>query len=52
MAHHDDNHRFNRWARTYDRHWGHRFIFDRVHRKVLDLAAQEVVQPTAILDIG
>ena len=52
MAHHDDIHRFNRWARTYDRHWMQRFIFDRVHRTVLDLAAQEVVQPSAILDIG
>jgi ubiquinone/menaquinone biosynthesis C-methylase UbiE len=52
LAHHDDVHRFDRWARTYDRHWMQRLIFDRVHRTVLDLAAQEVVQPTAILDIG
>ena len=28
------------------------FIFDRVHRTVLELSAQEVVQPAAILDIG
>jgi ubiquinone/menaquinone biosynthesis C-methylase UbiE len=52
VAHKDDIRRFDRWARTYDRHWMQRFIFDRVHRTVLDVGAREVAQPTAILDIG
>jgi ubiquinone/menaquinone biosynthesis C-methylase UbiE len=52
VADHSDVHRFDQWARTYDRHWMQRFIFDRVHRTVLELAAQEAVRPRAILDIG
>jgi ubiquinone/menaquinone biosynthesis C-methylase UbiE len=52
VGHNHDVHRFNRWAQTYDRHWMQRFIFDRVHRTVLDLAVQEVMQPAAVLDIG
>lgn len=52
MAQHHDIDRFNRWAKTYDRHWMQRFLFDRVQRTALELAAREVAQPAAILDVG
>jgi len=52
MAQHHDIDRFNRWARTYDRHWMQRFLFDRVQQTALELAAQEFAQPAAILDVG
>ena len=44
--------RFNRWAKSYDRHWMQRLTFEPVHRTLLDLAAAEVPQPAAILDVG
>lgn len=47
-----DVERFDRWARSYDRHWMQRLIFEPVQRTVLDLAAAEVPRPSAILDIG
>lgn len=43
---------FNRWASTYERSWMQRVIFGPTQAAVLDLAATEVGQPTAILDIG
>jgi ubiquinone/menaquinone biosynthesis C-methylase UbiE len=52
MPHGHDVDRFNYMAKTYDRHWMQRMIFEPVQRTVLALAAQEVVQPTAILDVG
>lgn len=52
MAQNRDVDRFNRWARTYDRHWMQRFLFDRVQETALQLAAQEVPRPAAILDVG
>jgi ubiquinone/menaquinone biosynthesis C-methylase UbiE len=52
MAQRHDVDHFNRWARTYDRHWMQRVIFEPVQRTVLELAAQEVPRPTAILDVG
>lgn len=52
MAQHHDVDRFNRWARTYDRHWMQRFVFGRVQETALQLAAQEVPRPAAILDVG
>ena len=47
-----DVERFDHWAKSYDRHWMQRLTFEPVHRTVLDLAAVEVPQPDAILDVG
>lgn len=52
MAHSHDVDRFDRWARTYDRHWMQRRIFEPVQLTVLSLAAEEIAKPAAILDIG
>jgi ubiquinone/menaquinone biosynthesis C-methylase UbiE len=51
MAHHDID-RFNQWAQTYERHPMQRFIFGPVQETALQLAAQEVARPRAILDVG
>ena len=52
MAHRHDVDRFNRWAGDYDQHWMQRVIFEPVQRTVLKLAAEQVPQPDAILDVG
>jgi ubiquinone/menaquinone biosynthesis C-methylase UbiE len=52
MAHSHDVDRFNRWATSYDSHWMQRAIFAPIQRTVLQLAAEQVGQPGAILDIG
>lgn len=52
MAHGHDVDRFNRWASTYDRHWMQRIIFGPIQRTVLQLAAEQVSRPGAILDVG
>jgi len=52
MTYGHDVDRFNRWASTYDRHWMQRIIFDPIQRTVLQLAAEEVGLPGAILDVG
>jgi len=52
MAHSHDVDRFNCWARSYDRHWMQRIIFRPIQRTVLQLAAEQVGQPGAILDVG
>jgi ubiquinone/menaquinone biosynthesis C-methylase UbiE len=52
MAHRHDIDRFNRWAGDYDRHWMQRTVFEPVQRTVLRLAAEQVPQPVAILDVG
>jgi ubiquinone/menaquinone biosynthesis C-methylase UbiE len=49
---HGDVERFSRWAPDYDRHVLQRLVFEPVQRTVLDLAATEVPQPAAILDVG
>ena len=50
MSH--DVERFNRWAPRYDRHYLQRLVFEPVQRTILDLAASEVPDPAAILDVG
>ncbi len=50
--HGHDVDRFNRWAGTYDRHWMQRIIFGPIQRTVLQLAAEQVGRPSAILDVG
>ncbi|HEY1456091.1 MAG TPA: class I SAM-dependent methyltransferase, partial [Candidatus Dormibacteraeota bacterium] len=52
MAHRHDVERFSRWAPSYDRHWMQRRIFEPVQGTALDLAAEEVPRPRAILDVG
>ena len=47
-----DVERFNRWAPTYDRHYLQRLVFGPVQRTLLDLAASEVPEPVAVLDVG
>lgn len=49
---HRDVERFNEWAPTYDRHHLQRRIFEPVQKAVLDLAAEQLARPAAILDIG
>jgi ubiquinone/menaquinone biosynthesis C-methylase UbiE len=51
-VHGHDVDRFNRWAGTYDRHWMQRIIFKPIQRTVLQLAAEQVSRPGAILDVG
>ena len=48
----DDIERFDRWSHTYERSRLQGFLFDRVHRAVLHVAAKEVAEPTTILDVG
>ena len=52
MANGHDVDRFNRWAGSYDRHWMQRIIFAPIQRTVLQLAAEQVGRPGAILDVG
>ncbi len=52
MAHGHDVDRFNRWASGYDQHWMQRIIFGPIQRTVLQLAAEQVPQPGAVLDVG
>jgi ubiquinone/menaquinone biosynthesis C-methylase UbiE len=52
MAHGHDIDRFNRWASTYDRHWMQRIVFNPIQRTVLQVAAEQVPSPGAILDVG
>jgi ubiquinone/menaquinone biosynthesis C-methylase UbiE len=47
-----DVERFNRWAGTYDRHYLQRFVFEPVQQTLLELAADQVPNPVAILDVG
>ena len=47
----EDVQRFERWAETYDRSWMQRFLFDRVHRAVLHMAAN-LGEPSVVLDVG
>lgn len=39
-------------AEGYDRHWLQRVVFEPVQRTVMELAADSVSQPAAILDVG
>jgi ubiquinone/menaquinone biosynthesis C-methylase UbiE len=52
MHHHYDVDRFGEWAPTYERHWMQRRILGPVQKTVLEFAAEQVPNPTAILDIG
>lgn len=52
MTSEHDVERFNRWAASYDRHYLQRLIFDPVQETILEVAAAEVPEATAILDVG
>jgi ubiquinone/menaquinone biosynthesis C-methylase UbiE len=52
MAHGHDVDGFDHWASTYDRHWMQRIMFGPIQRSVLQLAAEQVSRPGAILDVG
>ncbi len=49
--HINTDHHFERWSDTYERSWMQWFLFDRVHRAVLNAIPADW-QPQAILDIG
>ncbi len=52
MSHRGDVERFDRWAKTYDRHWMQMWIIDPIQRTVLELAAAESPSPATVLDVG
>lgn len=46
-----DVQQFEQWSRSYERSWMQRFLFSRVHRAALDLAALPPA-PASVLDVG
>jgi ubiquinone/menaquinone biosynthesis C-methylase UbiE len=50
--HHHDVDRFGEWAPHYEQHWMQRRIMAPVQETVLNLAAEQVPAPRAILDVG
>jgi ubiquinone/menaquinone biosynthesis C-methylase UbiE len=52
MAHGHDVDRFNRWAPTYDRHHLQHLVFEPMQRTLLDVAAVQMANPRAVLDVG
>lgn len=46
-----DVQQFEQWSRSYERSWMQRFLFNRVHKAVLDLAAS-LPAPASVLDVG
>jgi SAM-dependent methyltransferase len=51
-THRQDIEHFDRWAPRYERSLAQALFFRRVHRSVLDAAAQSASRPARILDIG
>jgi ubiquinone/menaquinone biosynthesis C-methylase UbiE len=49
---HGDVGRFDEWAPTYERHWMQRLVFEPIQSTLLELAAAQVPEPHAILDVG
>jgi ubiquinone/menaquinone biosynthesis C-methylase UbiE len=51
---HEDVQLFHRWSRTYERSLGQAFLFDPVHRRVVNLVAAHLDGrgPTRVLDVG
>jgi SAM-dependent methyltransferase len=51
---HEDVQRFHRWSLTYERSPGQAFLFDPVHRRVVDLVAAHLDGrgPAQVLDVG
>jgi SAM-dependent methyltransferase len=50
----EDVQRFHRWSRTYERSLGQIFLFDPVHKAVVNLVAASLdgLLPACVLDIG
>ena len=44
--------RFDRWSETYEDSWMQRWLFERVHKAVLNVVAQRGNEPGVILDVG
>jgi ubiquinone/menaquinone biosynthesis C-methylase UbiE len=47
-----DIHRFNEWAKTYDRSFLQRLFFGPIQAMVLDICCSQSVPPHSVLDIG
>lgn len=47
-----DVERFDEWSNTYEDSWLQRAFFDPIHKATLSLAAEFVVLPESILDVG
>jgi ubiquinone/menaquinone biosynthesis C-methylase UbiE len=47
----DDIEYFNRWSLTYENSWGQWFLFDRLQRRVLNMAEKGHI-PNTVLDVG
>ena len=48
----DDIEHFNHWSSTYENSWGQWLLFDRVQRRVLNMAAEKGNTPNTVLDVG
>lgn len=48
----EDVDRFDRWSETYEDSWLQRWLFERVHKAVLNVVAQRGIEPGVILDVG
>jgi len=51
VADHDVE-RFNRWAQSYEKHPLQRLIFEPIQRTLLEVAASEIPDARALLDVG
>lgn len=51
MDHHNVG-RFDEWAPTYEQHWLQRRFFGPMQSVLIELAAEQVPRPAAILDVG
>jgi len=47
----DDIEKFNHWSLTYENSWGQWLLFDRLQRRVLDMAKKRYT-PNPVLDVG
>jgi ubiquinone/menaquinone biosynthesis C-methylase UbiE len=47
----DDIEKFNHWSLTYENSWGQWLLFDRLQRRVLDMAKKRYT-PNTVLDVG
>ena len=47
----NDIEHFNHWSLTYENSWGQWFLFDRLQRRVLNMAEKEHT-PNTVLDVG
>ena len=48
----DDIEHFNHWSSTYENSWGQRLLFDRLQKRVLNMATEKANTPNTVLDVG